>query len=211
MRPTLLLVKESSESTLLNSSNEEEEEEEDAIFSIKSEGVSLDKFGDFSEEEDIDPSPHDEDIQAHRVCSVVTASISNQMGSFVVHDTPSRSLGSEFLDGLVAPSMEVCPTKEFTPSAGQGGSHILDGIVNETYDCSIYEFVVVLGNQPNSWSMLEFSDLGSFLHYRVKYLPSQYSGDAIYELPPILAPKEGTARRLVGMNRSCNRHAWTET
>jgi hypothetical protein len=56
--------------------------------------------------------------------------------------------------------------------------------------------------------VLKSSDLGSFLHHRVKYLPSQYNGDAIYELPPILAPKEGAAGRLVGMDRSCDGHAW---
>lgn len=103
MRPTLPSVKESSESTLLSSSDEEKEDS-DAIFSIKSEDVSLDKFGDFSEEKDIDLSPHDEDIQRQRVRSVGTVFISNQMDSFVVPDTPSRSLGSESLDGSVAPS-----------------------------------------------------------------------------------------------------------
>jgi hypothetical protein len=117
MKPTLPSVKESPEYTLLSSSDKEEEYS-DAIFSIKSKDVSLDKSGDFSEEEDIDLTPHDEGIQAQRACSVGTTSLSNQMGSFVVPDTPSRSLGSESLDGSVAPSTEASPTEDFTASIG---------------------------------------------------------------------------------------------
>jgi hypothetical protein len=117
MRPALPSVKESPEYILLNSSDEEEEYS-DAIFSIKSDDMSLDKSGDFSEEEDIDLTPHDEGIQAQRACSVGTTSLSNQMGSFVVPDTPSRSLGSESLDGSVAPSTEASPTEDFTASIG---------------------------------------------------------------------------------------------
>ena len=179
----------------------------DAIFSIESKDMSLDKSSDFSKEEDIDLSPHDEDIQAQHACSMGTTSLSNQMDSFVVPDAPSRSLGSESLDESMAPPTEASPIEDFTISAGQGGSDIPDGIVNETYDCSIYEFVVALGNEPNSQSVLKSSNLRPFPHHKMKYLPSQYNGDAIYKLPPILPPKEGAAGRLVGMDRSCDEHA----
>jgi hypothetical protein len=81
----------------------------------------------------------------------------------------------------------------------------------ESYDSSVYKYVVALGNQPHSRSLLKSSDLGSFPHHRVKFLPSQYNGDAIYELPPIIASKEGAAGGLIGMDRSCDGHAWTET
>jgi hypothetical protein len=80
--------------------------------------------------------------------------------------------------------------------------------VPKSYDSSVYEYVVALGNQPHSRSLLKSLDLGSFPHHRIKFLPSQYNGDAIYKLPPIIVPKEGVAGQLVGMDRSCDGHAW---
>jgi hypothetical protein len=102
--------------------------------------------------------------------------------------------------------MPISPTK-----CGNGSTSNATHDIIDTDDSSIYKYVVALGNQPHSRSVLKSSDLGSFPHYKVKFLPSQYNGDDIYKLPPILASKEGIAGRLIGMDRSCDGHAWTKT
>jgi hypothetical protein len=68
-----------------------------------------------------------------------------------------------------------------------------------------------MGNQPNARCLLKAVDLASLPHVKVKYLPSQYNGDSIFKLPPIVAPKDGAAGRLDGMDRKFDGHAWTET
>ena len=59
-----------------------------------------------------------------------------------------------------------------------------------TLGSSIYESIVAIGNQPNARYILKTIDLALFPHHTVKYLPRQYNGDAIFELPTILAPKD---------------------
>jgi hypothetical protein len=54
-------------------------------------------------------------------------------------------------------------------------------------------------------------DLAALPHERVKYLPRQYNGDAIFELHAILAPKDGAAGRLDSMDRKYDGHVWTKT
>jgi hypothetical protein len=112
--------------------------------------------------------------------------------------------------GSRSPSTSAHSTADFVTKCGNASTKNATCDIIDTDDSSIYEYVVALGNQPHSRSVLKNSDLGSFPHYKVKFLPNQYNGDAIYELPPILAPKEGVVGRLVGMDRSCDGHAWTE-
>jgi hypothetical protein len=83
--------------------------------------------------------------------------------------------------------------------------------VTPTSSSSIYESLVAIGNQPNARCMLKIVDLASYPHHTVKYLPRQYNGDAIFEFPAIVAPKDGAVGRLDGMDRKFDGHAWTET
>jgi hypothetical protein len=83
--------------------------------------------------------------------------------------------------------------------------------VTPTSSSSIYESLIAIGNQPNARCMLKIVDLASYPHHTVKYLPRQYNGDAIFELPAIVAPKDGIAGKLDGMDRKFDGHTWTET
>jgi hypothetical protein len=83
--------------------------------------------------------------------------------------------------------------------------------VTPTSCSSIYELVVAIGNQPNARCILKTVDLVLFPHHTVKYLPRQYNGDAIFELPAIMAPKDGATGWLDGMDRKFDGHAWTKT
>jgi hypothetical protein len=81
----------------------------------------------------------------------------------------------------------------------------------ETSICSIYDSIVALGNQYKVKSGLKNANLASFPHHKVKFLPRQYNGNAIFELPPLTSPKERASGMLEGMARRSDGHAWTET
>jgi hypothetical protein len=66
--------------------------------------------------------------------------------------------------------------------------------------CSIYNSLVALGNQPNTRCILKTVDVISFPHVKVKYLPFQYTDNSIFELPAIVATKNGAASRLDEMD-----------
>ena len=72
---------------------------------------------------------------------------------------------------------------------------------NESSDICIYDLIVAMGNKGNAKSEFRAADLGSFEHKNVKYLPSQFNGNAIFELPPLQAPKLGGKGRLEGVDR----------
>jgi hypothetical protein len=98
-----------------------------------------------------------------------------------------------------------------TPSSRNVRCQVPVGDVTPTSSLSIYESLVAIENQPNTRCMLKIVDLALYPHHTVKYLPRQYNGDAIFELPTILVPKDGAAGRLDGMDCTFDGHAWTET
>jgi hypothetical protein len=193
---------ESPEYTILSSSDNEGNDP-DSVSSVKSKSVSLDTGINFNSSEGVQ-MPFDD-------TGISSRSTSDSVGSFVVSETPSRLLGSDSMIRSRSPSTSAHPPADFVTMCGNDSTSNATHNVIDTDDSSIYEYVVALGTQPQSRSMLKNSNLGSFPHYKVKFLPSQYNGYAIYELLPILAPKESAVGRLVGMDRSCDGHAWTET
>ena len=81
---------------------------------------------------------------------------------------------------------------------------------DESLEICIYDLIVAMGYNRSAKSDFRAADLGSFLHKYVKYLPSQFNGNAIFELPPLQAPKLGGKGRLEGMDRQYDGHCWTE-
>jgi hypothetical protein len=63
-----------------------------------------------------------------------------------------------------------------------------------------HDTLVSLGNQPKARCLLKTIDLSSFPYTKVKYLPCQYNGNSIFELPSIIAPKDEATGRLDGMD-----------
>jgi hypothetical protein len=91
------------------------------------------------------------------------------------------------------------------------GTNITPRNMVETSICSIYDSIVALGNQYKVKSGLKNANLASFPHHKVKFVPRQYNGNAIFELPPLTSPKERASGMLEGMARRSDGHAWTET
>jgi hypothetical protein len=77
-----------------------------------------------------------------------------------------------------------------------GKSQMSDGNLTTTSICNTYDTLVALGNQPNAKCFLKIVDPRSFLHVKVKYLPCQYNGNSLFELPAIVASKELATDRL---------------
>ena len=75
---------------------------------------------------------------------------------------------------------------------------------------SIMLLLLRMGRNKSSRSVLKTSDLSAFKHEVVKYLPVEYNGDCIFELPPVAIVKEGGLSRLDGMDRKRDSHVWTE-
>jgi hypothetical protein len=94
MRPILPSVKESPEYTVLSSSDEEEVDLQSSS-SMKLEDVSINFSNDDSIDTGIDPNPSGGLGQ----CFNITEPESSHPGSFLVSDTPSRSLGYDTSDG----------------------------------------------------------------------------------------------------------------
>jgi hypothetical protein len=124
---------------------------------------------------------------------------------------PSRTIGSNSVHTSDATTHVLNSPSNFRSSDAFGSTQSSDGNLAATLVCSFYDTLVSIGNQPNARCLLKTIDLASFPHIKVKYLPRQYHGDSIYKLPPIIAPKDGTASRLDGMDRRYDGHAWTET
>ena len=105
----------------------------------------------------------------------------------------------------VAVESRVCTTATQTPTS----TNALVG--DESSDIRIYDLIVAMGNKRNAKNDFRAADLGSFEHKNVKYFPSQFNGNAIFELPLLQAPKLGGKGRLEGMDRRYDGHCWTET
>ena len=54
-------------------------------------------------------------------------------------------------------------------------------------------------------------DLSPFKHECVKFLPSEYNSDKMFQLLPLAVVKEGGLSRLDGMDQKKDGHVWTET
>ena len=63
-----------------------------------------------------------------------------------------------------------------------------------------HDTLVSLGNQPKARCLLKIVDLSSFPYTKVKYQPYQYNGNSIFELLPIITPKDGATGQLDGMD-----------
>jgi hypothetical protein len=134
----------------------------------------------------------------------------NPSDDFIISETPSRTLGSDSIGLSDLTIRNEVSQDQSTPSGRNVRCHVPVGDVNPTSSSRIYESLVAIGNQPIARCMLKIVDLASYPHHMVKYLPRQYNGDAIFELPAIVAPKDGAASRLDGMDRKFDGHAWTE-
>ena len=73
------------------------------------------------------------------------------------------------------------------------------------------DLLLGMGYSKANRSVLKTIDLSTFKHEVVKYLPVEYNGDCIFELPPLVVVKEGGLSRLDGMDRKRDGHVWTET
>jgi hypothetical protein len=127
--------------------------------------------------------------------------LSSPSDSFFVSETPSRTLGSDSVPvsdspSLVTGSQTPVSCNPNSSSVHYDGMSITPGIVVETSICSIYDSIVALGSQPKAKSGLKNANLASFPHHKVKFLPRQYNGNAIFELPPLNSPKEGASGML---------------
>ena len=47
----------------------------------------------------------------------------------------------------------------------------------------IHEALIALGNQKMTQSELKSANLASFPHRKLKYLPTEYNGNVVFELP----------------------------
>ena len=71
---------------------------------------------------------------------------------------------------------------------------------------SIYESLIALGNEKTSKSELKSVDLASFPQKKLKYLPTEYNGNVLFELPRLFVVKGGGGAILDGMDRRCDGH-----
>jgi hypothetical protein len=211
MMPTLPLVKEVPECTIFSSSEDEDASTRCArpansvrVFlrsRVKLELVDRSGDGDRSESDDV----------MMNASTRLSPTSCNPSDDFIISETLSRTLGSDFVglsDSIIRNEIFL---DESTPSGRNVRCQAPVGDVTPTSSSSIYESLVAIGNQPNARCLLKIVDLASYLHHMVKYLPRQYNGDAIFELPAILAPKDGATGKLDGMDRKFDGHAWTET
>ena len=53
------------------------------------------------------------------------------------------------------------------------------------------ELLMGMGRNKASRSVLKTAYLSTFKHEVVKFLPVEYNGDCIFELPPLVVVKEG--------------------
>ena len=72
------------------------------------------------------------------------------------------------------------------------------------------DLLLRMGSSKSGRSILKTVDLSSFKHKVVKFLPIEYNGNCIFELPPAAIVKEGGLSRLDGMDRKRDGHVWTE-
>ena len=73
------------------------------------------------------------------------------------------------------------------------------------------ELLLAICERPSAKSQLASANLASFRHEVVEFLPIEYIGNVIFELPSLPVVKEERVARLDGMDRRFNGHAWTET
>jgi hypothetical protein len=184
MKLTLPSVRESPEFTLLSSSDDEDDDPI-SMYTVK--------------QEDVNPSTSRLD----------KSPVTSPSDSFVVSETPSCTLAGYSILMSKSPSPSFSGLK--STSAAFLGLQSTDGDATQTSSTSIYNIVVAIGGHPTAKSTLRSTDLQSFPHHKIKYLPSQYNGNVIFELPLVIVPKKGAARRQEGMDRKSDGHAWTET
>ena len=73
------------------------------------------------------------------------------------------------------------------------------------------KLLLSMGGKPFARSILKSADLSSLKHEVVDFLPVEFNGDLIFELPPLASIKEGGVCRLDGMDCRFDGHVWTET
>ena len=60
--------------------------------------------------------------------------------------------------------------------------------------------LLLMESSKSRRSILKIADLSSFKHEVVKFLPVEYNGSCIFELPPLAVVKERGLSRLDGMD-----------
>ena len=76
---------------------------------------------------------------------------------------------------------------------------------------SIMELLLTVCGRASAKSQLASANLASFRHEVVQFLPIEYNGNVIFELPSLPVVKERRVARLDGMNWRFDGHVWTET
>ena len=76
---------------------------------------------------------------------------------------------------------------------------------------SIMDLLLLMGSSKSGRSILKIADLSTFKYEVVKFLPIEYNGNCIFELPPVAVVNvEPGLSRLDGMDRKRDGHVWME-
>ena len=65
---------------------------------------------------------------------------------------------------------------------------------------SFMDLLLAMGDDKSGRSILKSVDLSSFVHEALKYLPAEFNGNRVFELPPLTVVKEDGLSRLDGMD-----------
>ena len=118
-----------------------------------------------------------------------------------VPETPLRGFGSLSVSACTPQSKRVDVTS----------IHASSNLPVTGANKSIMDLLLLMGCSKSGMSILKTADLSTFKHEVVKFLPVEYNGNCIFELPPVVVVKEGGLCRLDGMDRKQDGHVWTET
>ena len=119
-----------------------------------------------------------------------------------VSETPLRGFGSL--------SVSTC-TPQSKPM-GVTSVHVSSNPPALGANKSIMDLLLLMGTRSKSGrSILKTVDLSTFKHEVVKFLPVEYNGNCIFELPQVAILKVGGLSHLDGMDRKRDGHVWIET
>jgi hypothetical protein len=77
---------------------------------------------------------------------------------------------------------------------------------------SIVSLLKKLTSRPGKKNLLKKLDYDSIRHERVEYLPAEFNGDVIFELPPVgSSASRSAAKSMQGMDKRYDGHVWTKT
>ena len=102
-----------------------------------------------------------------------------------VSETPLRGFGSLSVSACTPQSKPV----------GVTSIHASSNPPTSGANKSIMDLLLLMGSSKSGKSILKTTDLSTFKHEVVKFLPIEYNGNCILELPPIAVVKEGGLSR----------------